>query len=183
MAETLDRVEFPELVIGIAGPIGVDLDAITDGISAALLPLGYRAIPIKLTAEMLQFEAEIAKPEVRNFYNDTRFKMDYANKLCEKYNVRSSMASIGIRAIHNTRRLANERSNSAIDPDTPLESTAYIVRQLKRPQEVELFRKVYGRQFVLVSAYGSLESRRRIVESKLKRSEVDPGNWTGIGVT
>src|SRR4051812_18449528 len=163
MAETLDRVEFPELVIGIAGPIGVDVDAITEGIVVALVPLGYRAIAIKLTAEMLQFEADVAEPSLHDFYSDTKFKMDYANKLCEKYDARSIIASIGIRAIHNTRRSANASRGSATDPDALLQKTAYIVRQLKRPQEVELLRKVYGRQFVLVSAYGSLDSRKRVV--------------------
>ncbi len=48
--------------------------------------------------------------------------------------------------------------------------TAYIVRQLKRPDEVELMRKVYGRQFVLISAYGPAESRKQIIEQKLKHS-------------
>jgi hypothetical protein len=52
MAETLDRVKYPELVIGIAGPIGVDVEAITDGIAAQLHSVGYRAVPIKLTDEM-----------------------------------------------------------------------------------------------------------------------------------
>jgi deoxycytidylate deaminase len=96
--------------------------------------------------------------------------MDYANRLCSRYEERSTIASIGIRAIHNKRRSTNESSSSVADPDTALEKTAFIVRQLKRPQEAVLFRKVYGRQFVLVSACGSLEQRRKIVESRLRRT-------------
>ena len=48
--------------------------------------------------------------------------------------------------------------------------TAYIVRQLKRPEEVELLRKVYGKQFVLISAYGTVENRKRAIENALRRS-------------
>jgi cytidine deaminase len=80
------------------------------------------------------------------------------------------MASIGIRAINNKRRQENQSSKLVTDIDTALEKAAFVIRQLKRPQEVELFRKVYGRQFVLISAYGSVEQRRKIIESKLKNT-------------
>ena len=63
--------------------------------------------------------------------------------------------------------MAREKSPAA---DRVLAKTAYLIRQLKRPEEVELLRKVYGKQFVLVSAYGSAEDRKRIIEQKLKRS-------------
>ena len=33
-----------------------------------------------------------------------------------------------------------------------------------------MLRRVYGSQFILISAYGSAESRKRIIETKLKRS-------------
>jgi deoxycytidylate deaminase len=41
---------------------------------------------------------------------------------------------------------------------------------VKRPEEVELLREVYGRQFVLISAYGSEADRKAILEEALKRS-------------
>jgi deoxycytidylate deaminase len=47
---------------------------------------------------------------------------------------------------------------------------AYVIRQIKRPQEVMLLREVYGRKFILVSAYGSEHDRKNILEEKLRRS-------------
>ena len=43
---------------------------------------------------------------------------------------------------------------------------------LKRPGEVALFRKVYGRQFVLISAYGPIEKRQQLIEYRLRHSLV-----------
>lgn len=105
MAQTLNGVKFPELVIGIAGPIGVDVDAITDSTTVALRGVGYRAIQIKLTEEMAKIEAQIERLGDHDFYSETKYKMDYANKICSNYQERSTIASIGIRAIYNRRRI------------------------------------------------------------------------------
>ena len=44
-----------ELIIGIAGPIGVDMESISDCISGSLTKLGYKTQPIKLTSEIQKF--------------------------------------------------------------------------------------------------------------------------------
>jgi deoxycytidylate deaminase len=48
--------------------------------------------------------------------------------------------------------------------ETPLPSQAYIIRQLKRPEEIWLLRSVYGRQLILVSAYSPQELRLKRIE-------------------
>jgi hypothetical protein len=55
--------------------------------------------------------------------------------------------------------------------ETPVPSRAYIIRQLKRPEEVRLLRSVYGRQFILVSAYSPQEARLKRIED-LERSSL-----------
>jgi cytidine deaminase len=44
-----------------------------------------------------------------------------------------------------------------------------MVRQLKRPEEVALLRKVYGRQFVLTSAYAPEALRKEKLCERLRR--------------
>jgi len=39
---------------------------------------------------------------------------------------------------------------------------------------VSLLRRVYGKQFILISAYGSIQERKRLIEAKLKRSLTPP---------
>ena len=52
----------------------------------------------------------------------------------------------------------------------PSSSTAYIIRQFKRPAEIRMMRSVYGKQFILVSAYGAAEDRNTILLSRQKKS-------------
>ncbi|MBU6462552.1 MAG: deoxycytidylate deaminase [Proteobacteria bacterium] len=77
------------------------------------------------------------------------------------------MARVGLRAIGDLREALTGSRNSL-----PSEAIAYVVRQLKRPEEVALFRKVYGRQFVLISAYGPSEKRQQLLEDRLRHSLV-----------
>lgn len=59
------------------------------------------------------------------------------------------MARVAIRSVADKRReITGDQAK------LPENATAYIVRQLKRPDEANLLRRVYGRQFILVSAYG-----------------------------
>lgn len=77
-----------------------------------------------------------------------------------------------MRAIQRHRATASKtKNNNDEEPQGRVQAkTAYMIRQLKRPQEVDLLRRVYGKQFVLVSAYGSIADRKKILENALKRS-------------
>jgi hypothetical protein len=48
-------LDYPELIIGIAGPIGVDMDLIARGLEAALDALRYTSTLFKLTSEMSRY--------------------------------------------------------------------------------------------------------------------------------
>jgi len=66
----------PELVFGIVGPMGVDMDSICDSLANALRAVNYNAHPIHLTKEMLKPDRyklqkhPVAPPSDKNFYND-----------------------------------------------------------------------------------------------------------------
>ena len=162
-----DSTPFPELVFGIAGPIGVDIPAICASLIDALRTVRYGAQVIHLTKEMMTYRPrkKIARPSEKDFYTDVNFKIKYANALCEELGDAGTLARIAMRSIAEARRkLSGARKR------LPKSSTAYIIRQLKRPDEVTLLRRVYGKQFVLVSAYGSLEQRMKLIEERLKHS-------------
>jgi cytidine deaminase len=167
MISIRDSSQYPELIFGIAGPIGVDVPAICESLADALRAVRYESHVIHLTTEMMSYQPRrrIRRPVDRNFYNDVIFKIEYANALCEEFEDSATLARIALRSVANKRRAIS--GNIKRLPPIP---TAYIVRQLKRPEEVALLRRVYGRQFVLISAYGSLEQRLRLLEERLKRS-------------
>jgi len=167
MSNLHDSARPLELIFGIAGPIGVDIAAISDSLASALRAVRYESEGIHLTKEMTSIElsAPPTRKAEQNFYNDVNFKIEYANKLCEEFKDSATLARIALRAISLRRfGLSNEHKKP------PKEATAYIIRQLKRPDEISLLRKVYGKQFVLISAYGPVEKRLKLIEERLKRT-------------
>ncbi|MCA3555950.1 anti-phage dCTP deaminase [Aestuariivirga sp.] len=150
----------PELVFGISGAIGVDMEQIATELSNCLITLGYEHRYIKLTSEMTRFGEVQAKP--RNTFEAFNSKMDYANGLRKRFGSADTMARIAIDAIRRTRE---SRGGSA---DQPISRIAYIIRQFKLPQEIALMRNVYGERFVLISAYGSQEDRKDYLCSLMK---------------
>lgn len=163
-------LDYPELIIGIAGPIGVDMDLIARSMDVALRELGYTSELIKLTTEMERFpitdpnlQAEVSKWQGADTFNTYMRKMSQANALRKQYDDAAVLARIGIDAIRECR--ARETKNNEVVRS----KHAYLVRQLKRPEEVALLRKVYGRQFVLASAYAPVAERREQLCTRLRR--------------
>jgi deoxycytidylate deaminase len=161
----------PELVFGVIGPMGVNVEAICETLGSSLRDFGYDPRTIHLTKEMLREERyrlqrfPVQTPEEKNFYTEVNFKINYANALCKEFSDFATMARIALRAIGDEReRVTGSRDKIA---DHPI---AYLIRQLKRPDEVILLRRVYGKQFILVSAYGPAEQRQGLLEERLRRS-------------
>jgi hypothetical protein len=64
MSLVADSIDSPELFFGIAGPIGVDILAISDSLQNSLRAVRYNSEVIHLTKEMT--EIELSKPPSRN---------------------------------------------------------------------------------------------------------------------
>ncbi|WP_245656642.1 anti-phage dCTP deaminase [Novosphingobium naphthalenivorans] len=179
MPDEPNPIVYPELIFGIAGPIGIDIDAISNTLTEALQAVDYSTVPIRITDEIKGEPTEVAQTSTSDYEATMAYKMDHASAVCRRYNAADTLMRFAIRAIRQSRASCSTYNNLESQEDlhdtTPPEEavsarTAYVIRQLKRPEEVELLRRVYGRQFILISAYGSAESRKRIIEQKLKRS-------------
>jgi deoxycytidylate deaminase len=180
MANEFSALQQPELVFGIAGAIGIDIDEITRSLTDALAAVDYGAVPIRITEEVADEVTTVSKPVSPNFGEEASYKMSHASEVCRRYKAADTLMRFAIRAIRNHRAAVAGITPKLVpvssgEEETPPEErvipkTAYIIRQLKRPEEVELLRKVYGKQFVLISAYGSVENRKRAIETLLRRS-------------
>ena len=80
MSATLSSTDRPELFIGLAGPIGVDMDGIVQGLNDALTRVGYRPVPIRLTAEMMAIPTGVSI-DLDDFYAESDSKMKYGNAI------------------------------------------------------------------------------------------------------
>jgi len=156
-------VDFPDLVFGLAGPIGVDLEYIQQAIADALKSFGYETELIHLTKLMDDLKPG-AVNENLNVIEGYEQKIEAANILRRDFKAKDIMAALAISAIVRLRDQDRQRLNRKDEPPR----IAWIVRQLKTPEEVTLLRSVYGRQFVQVSIYGAPQKREDFLVAKIK---------------
>lgn len=160
-------VDDPELVFGLVGPIGVDLDEVVGQLTASLEDVGYRCEQIHIT-ELMKHRKVKGKVDQSSYFNRYKSLIDYAN---DYRRVAGHPAALAGRSILHIRKLREAAGNSF---DNPVRGSAYIIRQFKRPEEIELMRRVYGRKFIQISVYGSPEERRRILIDKIKKFDPSP---------
>ncbi|MHA7818547.1 MAG: anti-phage dCTP deaminase [Erythrobacter sp.] len=167
-------ITHPELVIGIAGPIGIDIDEINRSLEEAFKRVGYETVAIRITEEITNEQSDVPKPEAEDFGSSISYKMSHASAICRKYGSPETLMRFAIKAIRDHRKRVFVRSGEPpAEGDQPenraVPATAYLIRQLKRPEEVHFLRRVYGKQFILISAYGSHADRKRSLEKALRK--------------
>ena len=169
MANEFEPIMRPELVFGIAGAIGIDIEGINRTLTEALAAVRYESVLIRITEEIDKEVTNVPTPDETDFGSEISYKMSHASAVCRKYGSPDTLMRFAINAIRRHRAKKADPGNDEPAEEQVRAGTAYIVRQLKRPEEVELLRKVYGKQFVLISAYGSAEDRKRVIEKALRR--------------
>jgi deoxycytidylate deaminase len=181
--QPLTLASSPELVFGLVAPIGVDLDLVTDVLEHTLSEVGYCAHPFRLTKLMQEVPTPVSL-ETQPYVQSYRTRIAYANAVRRSLG-NEALAALAISAIrsfraaqrneHNDRHLTVTEAEIELTHDQPAEeapiaSQAYILRQLKRPEEITLLRRVYGKQFILVSAFSPMETRKRRIADLERRS-------------
>lgn len=165
----LEEVNHPELVFGLVGPIGVNMDDVQNSLHEALLQVGYDAACIHLTKSLQKYQAK-----VRDVSGQTEYevKISTANSFCRAAEDGAAMAALAILEIKSARLDHNKEVRRLPDEqiDTAIPKRAYIIRQLKRKDEIKLLRRVYGDKFIQISI--SLPKELR-VENLIKRMAVD----------
>lgn len=150
--------------------------------TSALKEVKYEPKVLRLTE--LMKEVDVNRPRDATHYLEiVQQKIDYANEVRLRLGD-EALAALAISAIRSyragewKRREEEARLNGVelVRPDdtaaeeTPLPHQAYLLRQFKRPEEIALLRSVYGRQFILVSAYAAPDDRIRHIQDKERRS-------------
>lgn len=151
-----------ELVFGFVGPTGTDLVAVADTLKAQLRAMQYGVEEVRLSELITAYLGK--SDHFDNEYDRISTLMDRGTWLREASDQRDIAARLGIAQIRALRtRLSG-------DVRTPAIRTAYFVRSFKRPEEVELFRQVYGKAFTLISVYASLPWRRQFLSKQIAPS-------------
>ena len=86
-------------------------------------------------------------------------------------------AALGIVGLRNQRRPAQRADEDLLGADDEREGFATILRSIKRREEVETLREVYGPRFVLIGGWANREDRIANVGSRLRTEH--PGHDVG----
>ncbi len=130
-----------EIVIGIVARLGVDTKHVIATITEELTPYNYEIVEIKATEEIQSFKDRLG---LKNSPTAERYRsyIEGCNTLRSDLKRNDIMARFAIAGIASAR-----------DGDTTLQRKAYIINQIKRPEEFELLRSVYGEHYVQISCH------------------------------
>lgn len=159
-ADKVSKIKNPEIIIGLVGPIGVNLELVIDQLSTQLKIVGYEADHVKITDILRRYPFSINVDE-SSYTNRYLSLISEADRVCEDYGSPDFLARLAIAKVRELRHAVTKSYS------TPALGRAYIIRQLKREAEVDLLKKVYGRKFVLVSVYLNEKDRREALVKRI----------------
>lgn len=163
-AHPMETMSTPELVFGLVGPLGVDLDLVISALSEELSDVGYTSVVIRLSAF------------IQSFHNlETVLSEKYEDECIRTHmkagtEIRRKTLWPDILALFAIARIREERQSRTRDANIPAPKTAYILRSLKHQAEIETLRDVYGDGFVAVSVYAPKMIRREALAKHIARS-------------
>ncbi|WP_162197141.1 anti-phage dCTP deaminase [Loktanella sp. S4079] len=163
-----EEKHYPELVFGLVGAIGCNIHAVEVALADALKEVNYTSHQISLSESIADLTA--LKTGSRPTLNTLEEKIDAGNKVRELFKQKGILAVDAIRKIRkarakghatqkNTMPRLDDTGQSIAPEEFPSAKTAYIIRQLKRKEEIELLALVYGKQFIQVSISQEKTSR------------------------
>jgi cytidine deaminase len=154
----------PELVFGLVGPVGVNIDPLISVLTRELKALHYKVKTIRLSKQIESFFGTNHSAESEG--NRISKLMDEGTNLREVSERGDAVALLGIAEINRVR---DEELHGKP------ESNAYILRSLKHPHEVETLRNVYGKGFFLISVYSPRDLRVTALAERISRSQYRSG--------
>jgi deoxycytidylate deaminase len=151
--------ESAELVIGFSGAIGSGLAQVVGDTKTTLEEAGYIVNVVKISTiiERLGRELGLIAGDIEPS-NEYETLQTAGNELRKKFsNAFLAEVAISIIAASRAEKLPEGKDVTAVDPP----KVAYIVTQLKHPDEATLLRKIYGNLFYLVGVFAETSQRRK----------------------
>ena len=159
-----------ELVIGLVGAIGTDLENITKIISDRLEAYRYTSDSLRISKECIVPLCEIL--DIKNvpnvdatFFEKVNSLMDCGNEIRRKTGNNEILALASAKVIHSKREF--EKGEVA----KPSHRKAYILNSLKNPDEVNTLRKIYSKSFFLIGVHCSEKQRKNYLIDKKRLDE------------
>ncbi|MCC6157075.1 MAG: cytidine deaminase [Deltaproteobacteria bacterium] len=158
-----------ELVFGLVGAVGTDLEHFQEKLEANLRAFEYQPNSVRLSGILGQLDPEIldtigvrlhTEPE----YQRLKTYMDAGSKL------RAQTRYGGILALHAVAEISRKRTQASTEF---LPRTAHVLRSLKHDEEVRVLRRIYGAGFFLVGVFAVQPERQRLLEIRMSPLEAE----------
>ena len=187
LAQKFSERRSQELVIALAGPIGCGIKGVADALEDRLKERGYvEVIRIKLSNFLESAITEnlvkipITDENNSDRYNRYRRLQDVGKKLRRQTKNPAILAEYAARQIFLDRSKRFKDVNTDVDEKTKLprpilpSRIAYIIDQVKRPEEVILLRALYRNLFYLAGVTRIYDRREEtLITESVRKNEVD----------
>ena len=140
----------PSLVFGIVAATGTHIDPFVDVFSALLRKYGYEPVSIRLTDLLIEHAVEPGSIRWNDEGERIQKLMDAGDQLrkdLERGDAMALLATLGIAAKFSDR----------VQP----RPCAFMIRQLKHPEEVATLRRIYGDCLFVLALYSTYGERLR----------------------
>jgi cytidine deaminase len=158
----------PEIIFAMVGPLGTRLTALSEKLSRELQSFGYDVERIGVSELLARF-SDWTPPDSPGEAARVGHFQAVANTIRGRLQDGAILARAAIAEIRD-RRLA--RSG---DPDAPAHNCAFLIDQLKHPDEARLLRRTYGDALYIIGGHACWDRRVEEFAQKLARSIDQPG--------
>jgi deoxycytidylate deaminase len=171
------RTPRPEVVIGLVGAVGTDLNLVADLVETIIGGYGYQ-VPDAISLSRLLNDVSRRTPlpgTPRESYIEER--MTEGNRLRKRLHQGDALAQFAMAEIVRRRRELQRRHG--LPRDRPPKDTAYILRSLKHQDEVATLREVYRERFLCISAHAPRDERIKHLAGEIAESHgsTDRHDW------
>lgn len=166
----ISKRQSKDIVIGLCGAIGSGVKSLRSTLEQSLTEHGYTTHHILVSDLIQEITGEIAPKDPFKRYD---FFQDLGDILRSSSGYRGSiLAEAAIKEIAKIRQNEKPKTQSTDDIDNP--RAAFIIDQLKNPQEIKLLRLVYQNNFYLVGSLRELTERKRNLRDEgIKPEQID----------
>ena len=165
MTEPLTPGFDSELVVGLVGAVGAELEQVVTLLDERIKRAGYAVEVITISSDVI---AKIANAPI-----SSESKFDRISSLMTAGNVARERANDDAILAYGASSIifANRSREVESLPAPPRQKVAYIIKSLKRPEEVDALRFIYPQGFVLVGVHADLARRLAHLEHDVGMSK------------
>jgi len=186
LTSTIDEIKARisnELIIGLCGAVGSGTLVLKEQLKEQLEDNGYQVVSIKVS-KLIKGDTSTDSNVAPITAENRVIQLQSAGNDLRKTNGNDYLAKLAIRDISSNRgaiiKAAEDASggvgskDSDVDENKTRKKVAYLVDQLKHPEESKLFKAVYPKNYYLVSLIRTEKERRsNLEEAGYKAADID----------